>query len=507
MSVTSGFFNSQSGDRKYNAEHFGSIFAGIIKDGVFANYPNTGDELKVTAVSGAMQVQVGPGRCWFNNTWLNNDSNLVFNVPTADSNQARVDAVVVDINLTNDVRQNSIIYKTGQVGGGNPSLINSNGHYQYVLAYVQVPAGATAPTVVGQVGVNKPTPYITGPLQTVSADNVLAQWNNAVNNKIETELAEYLADDGSKLYEKIETEADRVMPLIVAFIMTNQGVLMSSHDGNADEIRTALHENKPVYGFLQYPDKNDPTVYDPEYFSTVDVRETSNGMGGKSTIEFYFLDRNDPFNVIVCGYDGVAEDTPYTLVREIGGSGSENLVATFSSTPASCDVSYADLSAAIQAKQPITAVYQYRIGTRTHTAYASHIGMQTYAIGIEFRLPSETVKFEYMSSGMTFSIEYDENKSAYAFEFIGGPSDPGTNGEFSEILSAYNNDRPIIAKMEDTNGTMRVTSTYEVASDSSSVTFYFVSIVPTSSTSPSSWTYKCIAYRLMQDGTVIYSGN
>ena len=37
MSVTSGFFNSLHGDRRYNAEQMSAIFDGIINDGVFAN--------------------------------------------------------------------------------------------------------------------------------------------------------------------------------------------------------------------------------------------------------------------------------------------------------------------------------------------------------------------------------------------------------------------------------------------------------------------------------------
>lgn len=507
MSVTSGFFNSENGDRKYNAEHFGSIFAGIIRDGVFANYPNTGDELKVTVVSGAMKVQVGPGRCWFKNTWLDNNSNLQFNVPAADSNQARTDAVVVDVNLTNKVRKNDIEYITGQLGGGNPTLANGDGHYQYVLAYVNVPAGATAPTVVGQVGVNKPTPYITGPLQTVSADNVLAQWRDAVNNQITSELSEYLNDDGSKLYEKIETEADRVMPLVVAFIVTNQGAVMSSHDGDADEIRTALHESKPVYGFLQYPDRNDPTIYDPEYFSTVDIRETSNGMGGKSTVEFYFFDRNNPFDVIVCGYDGVAEDTPYLLTRELSGSNADQpIVATFQSSPVSCDISYADLAAAIQAKKDIIAVYTYRIATRTYTIYASSIGIANNVIGIEFALPTGKGKFEYSSSGsITYNIEYS-NLSPLVITFANELDGTSCDTEFDEVIAAHNIGRLIIAKMQTSTGEC-VTTMYEAASDSTSISFYFTAITPDGGTNPASYAHKCYVYRYMATGAVYYSGN
>ena len=37
MSITSGFYNSYNGDRRYNAEQMSAIFDGIINDGVFSN--------------------------------------------------------------------------------------------------------------------------------------------------------------------------------------------------------------------------------------------------------------------------------------------------------------------------------------------------------------------------------------------------------------------------------------------------------------------------------------
>ena len=70
MAFTCGFFNSQNGDRKYNAEQMASIFDGLIKDGV---YDTVGDIFAVTPGTG-MQVRVGSGRAWFAHTWNNNDA-------------------------------------------------------------------------------------------------------------------------------------------------------------------------------------------------------------------------------------------------------------------------------------------------------------------------------------------------------------------------------------------------------------------------------------------------
>ena len=44
MAFTCGFFNSENGDRKYNAEQMSAIFDGIIADGVFTTI---GDHMAV----------------------------------------------------------------------------------------------------------------------------------------------------------------------------------------------------------------------------------------------------------------------------------------------------------------------------------------------------------------------------------------------------------------------------------------------------------------------------
>ena len=80
MSVTSGFFNSLNGDRRYDARQFSALFDGIINDGVFANI---GTSFKVTA-AGGLQINIGLGRAWFNSTWVNNDAILPFTLDDSD---------------------------------------------------------------------------------------------------------------------------------------------------------------------------------------------------------------------------------------------------------------------------------------------------------------------------------------------------------------------------------------------------------------------------------------
>ena len=59
MALSCGFYNSLDHDRKYNAEQFGSIFDGVIHDGV---YMNIGGTMMVKATGADMTVNIQTGR-------------------------------------------------------------------------------------------------------------------------------------------------------------------------------------------------------------------------------------------------------------------------------------------------------------------------------------------------------------------------------------------------------------------------------------------------------------
>lgn len=102
-----GFYNSKEGDRKYNATHFGKIFDGIIKDGVFkadSNDANEDPALKgaffVEALSTpAAMVYVNPGKAWFMHTWNILDSRTTISIPTVSTpTNKRTDTIVIEVN-------------------------------------------------------------------------------------------------------------------------------------------------------------------------------------------------------------------------------------------------------------------------------------------------------------------------------------------------------------------------------------------------------------------------
>lgn len=210
MSVTSGFFNSIDHDRLYDADQMGQFFDGLIKDGVYLNY---GDAFRVEAGPEDMGITVKTGRAWFMHTWTLNDTDLKFTVGDASLAYDRVDAVVIDVNKTRTVRENTIKYIAGTPNGpSRPVLIDDEDHKQYAIAYITVAKGVKKITqsaieyVVGGEG----APFVAGFLESLNITNI--------TNQINAEFDEWFAgiqdimDDttAGRLYNMINSLTDKV---------------------------------------------------------------------------------------------------------------------------------------------------------------------------------------------------------------------------------------------------------------------------------------------------------
>nr|DAF18938.1 MAG TPA: Receptor Binding Protein [Caudoviricetes sp.] len=178
MSVTSGFFDSVNGDRKYNAQQMSSIFDGIVTDGVFQNI---GRAFFVQSVGGN-DITVEIGRAWFNHCWLLNDSILRMTIPDSNVLLERIDAVVIEINHEQSVRAGMIKVVQGEPSRTpqRPIMVKSRLVNQYPLCYIFRSPNTQSFTqshITNSVGTSE-CPYITGILQTQNIDNVVAQWSS-----------------------------------------------------------------------------------------------------------------------------------------------------------------------------------------------------------------------------------------------------------------------------------------------------------------------------------------
>ena len=176
MSITSGFYNSLNGDRRYDAEQLSAIFNGIINDGVFAS---VGTTFAVIA-DGKNTVTVGVGRAWFNSTWIYNDAVMTLATEESDTLFNRYDAVVIEVNRNAAVRAATIKIVQGTPASTPtvPTMIHTSEVNQYPLAYIYRAAASEAIMqidITNAVGTSS-CPFVTGILQVVNIDNMVAQW-------------------------------------------------------------------------------------------------------------------------------------------------------------------------------------------------------------------------------------------------------------------------------------------------------------------------------------------
>lgn len=177
MTYTSGFFNSVNHDRTYDADTFGSMFDGVINDGVFHTW---GKGMIVSAVGGLV-VTVGTGRAWFNHTWTVVTADEHLTLAAGSPSMPRIDSVVLRVDKSTSVRMNRIYIKQGQASGSpsRPSLENTSTVREYVLADIRVNNGATGisqSNITNQIG--RDTPFAALVNNTFDSANLIRQWES-----------------------------------------------------------------------------------------------------------------------------------------------------------------------------------------------------------------------------------------------------------------------------------------------------------------------------------------
>ena len=136
----SGFFNSSSSDRVYDASDFARYFGCLASNGVFwASASN----LRVTPGSG-VSVVVAPGSGWINGYSYENTSPLDLALETPHGVNARIDRVVLRLNMPE--RRIYAAIKTGapSTTPAPPELTRTADVYELALADVTVPRAAVS---------------------------------------------------------------------------------------------------------------------------------------------------------------------------------------------------------------------------------------------------------------------------------------------------------------------------------------------------------------------------
>ena len=181
MAITSGFFNSVSGDRLYNAEQMTLYFEGLIGNGI---YENIGDKFQVTAGEG-MTVTVGTGRAMIKSRWVKNDAAVTLQIDAASSQYNRYDAIFLRYNA--NTREIGLVLVKGENTSGVPSsphYIRTNDIYDLQLAVVKVMKNTTAITqdMIVDFRMSALCGFVTGLIKQVDTSTLYDQWQAAYEN-------------------------------------------------------------------------------------------------------------------------------------------------------------------------------------------------------------------------------------------------------------------------------------------------------------------------------------
>lgn len=144
-----GFYNSKKvngvDDRVYTAEDIRKPYDVIYTDGILTEADGTaGDQLKVTA-TGNFGIAVATGNGKFGGAWFENDSPYNITLDTANSTD-RYDCVIIRNDDSDDVREPMILIKSLSAVPTVNDLTRTEKVYEVCIAYVRIPAFATAIT-------------------------------------------------------------------------------------------------------------------------------------------------------------------------------------------------------------------------------------------------------------------------------------------------------------------------------------------------------------------------
>lgn len=242
MSVSSGFFNSLNGDRKYNAAQMSAIFDGLIIDGVFASI---GTAFAVKA-AGGLTVNVGIGKAWFDHTWTVNDSILPMTAPEAEVLLDRIDAVVLEVNGMESVRENTIKFVKGNPSSApsRPTLTNEGNVHQYPLCYIYRKYGTA---VINQADITpmvgtESTPFVTGILQTISLDELLGKWQDELDRFTDArsqEVDDWIAQEESDFtawFNKMKADLQQEQIVLDQWIASEQADFLAWYNQMKDQL-------------------------------------------------------------------------------------------------------------------------------------------------------------------------------------------------------------------------------------------------------------------------------
>lgn len=219
------FWNSENGDRTYDAESMSTWLRRFFTTGVFQ------DDCQVTATEG-MVVQMGTGYANLEGKVRNFENVSNFTLEPASSRNPRIDTIVIE---RNDVER-TIGAKaiTGQYSGETPqptAPVRSEGVFQIVVAQILVEAGVTTIT---QSAITDTRPdsticgWVTGTVDEIDLSQILEQsteqfdtWFDHMKGQLDEDAAGHLQNEIDELATQMDSVITRLYPVGSIYLSVN----------------------------------------------------------------------------------------------------------------------------------------------------------------------------------------------------------------------------------------------------------------------------------------------
>ena len=227
--IKCGFFNAKRDingkpDRTYTADEMNLPYKDLISDGILSTDKNKNQttNFKVYSVNtvgagyGNRTITITGGKGIFAGKWFVLSAPIEYEVPANTNVSARKDKVIIRINESHDVREGSMIYRTGSSDGTPASVINSAGITEYAIAEVTVYPGALIindANIRDLRGLDHPngTPWIASFIQTLSSEQFFKQWENMLDT-----MVDMIGDNIATWSSALEADHENYLALVSA---------------------------------------------------------------------------------------------------------------------------------------------------------------------------------------------------------------------------------------------------------------------------------------------------
>ena len=193
MAITSGYYNSKGGDRKYNAETMSKYYGGILSRGVLQNYEG---KFKVQATSG-LTVAVQTGKAYFSDgKWIENTAVENLTLDAADIVLDRIDRIVLRKDISEGSRTAVIAIKKGTPASNPTWPTLTRNDYIEEMSLCQIRVRKLTETIT-QADITDERPmstvcgFVHGLVNQIDTDDIFTQYDEAAKQDRVKNQAEF----------------------------------------------------------------------------------------------------------------------------------------------------------------------------------------------------------------------------------------------------------------------------------------------------------------------------